>query len=77
MDIEQEAIGHVILTTNNANNQINLFVNDCVLARQMRDNEEYWSPGLVGCLPLPFATSANVYMIQIYNPAPKQVEIEI
>ena len=77
MDIEQEAIGHTLLPINNSNMQTNLFLNDCVFARQMRDTEEYWAPGLVVCLPLPFALPTDLYTIQIYNPVPKQVETQI
>jgi hypothetical protein len=76
MDIEQEIIGHVLLPIN-SNNQLNLFLQDCVLARQLREEtEEYWAPGLVLCLPSPFALPPNLYKIQIFDPLPKQVRIE-
>jgi hypothetical protein len=76
MDIEQEAIGHILLPLNNLQNQTNLFLNDRVLVRQMREMEEYWSPGLVLSLPSPFTLPANLYMIQVHDPLPKQVGIE-
>jgi len=76
MDIEQEAIGHILLPINSLQNETNLFLNDCVLVRQMREMEEYWAPGLVLSLPSPFTLPANLYMIQVYDPLPKQVGIE-
>ncbi len=75
MDIEQEIIGHAILPLN-SNNQLNLFLQDCVLIRQLRETEEYWAPGLVLALPSPFALPPNLYKIQIYDPIPKYVRIE-
>jgi len=75
MDIEQEIIGHAILPLN-LNNQLNLFLQDCVLIRQLRETEEYWAPGLVLALPSPFALPPNLYKIQIYDPFPKYVRIE-
>ncbi len=76
MDIEQEAFGHIFLPINDSQNQTNLFLNDCVLVRQMRETEEYWAPGLVMSLPSPFTLPSNLYMIQVYDPVPKQVGIE-
>jgi hypothetical protein len=75
MDIEQETIGHVLIPAN-SNNQLNLFVEDCVLIRQLRETEEYWAPGLVLALPSPFALPPNLYRIRIYDPLPKKVRIE-
>jgi hypothetical protein len=72
MEIEQKITGHVILPIN-SNNQLNLFLQDCVLVRQLRETEEYWAPGLVLCLPSPFALPGNLYKIQIYDPLSKQV----
>ena len=76
MDIEQEAIGHILLPANNSSTLTNLCQNDCVLVRQMRETEEYWAPGLVLCLPSPFALPPNLYMMQVHDPVPKQVGIE-
>ncbi len=72
MDIEQGTIGHVLLPIN-LNNQLNLFLQDCVLVRQLRETEEYWAPGLVLALPSPFALPPNLYRIQIYDPLAKKV----
>ena len=69
MGIEQEAIGHILLPTNGAIAQPNLFVNDYVLVRQMTANEEFWAPGFVAVLPSPAAQSPLLYMTQIYTPS--------
>jgi len=73
MDIEQEIIGHIILPFH-FNNQLNLFLQDCVLVRQLRETEEYWTPGLVLSLPSAFALPPNLYKIKIYDPLPRQVK---
>jgi hypothetical protein len=73
MEVEQEALGHVLLPTSNLASQSSLFLNDCVLVRQMRHNEEFWAPGLVTGLPTTFTLPANVYMIQVYDPTPREV----
>ncbi len=75
MGIEQEAIGHIILPTNGAIAQPNLFVNDCVLVRQMNEHKEFWAPGIVSVLPSPASRPPPLYMVQIYTPSPHQVEI--
>ncbi|CAF1389296.1 unnamed protein product [Adineta ricciae] len=73
MDIEQEAIGHILWPTNHSNNYSTLFLNDCVLVRQMRGDEEYWTPGLVMGLPGVFALPSNTYMIQAHDPMSKHI----
>jgi hypothetical protein len=73
MGIEQEAIGHILLPTNGAIAQPNLFVNDYVLARQMTANEEFWAPGIVAVLPSPTAQPPPLYMVQIYTPSAHRV----
>ncbi len=73
MDIEQQILGHVLLSIN-FNNQLSLFLQDCVLVRQLRETEEYWTPGLVLSLPSSFSLSENLYKIQIYDPFLKQVK---
>jgi hypothetical protein len=75
MEIEQRTIGHVILPMN-LNNQLNLFLQDCVLVRQLREMEEYWAPGVVLCLPSPFALPPNLYKIQVYDPFSRQVGLD-
>jgi hypothetical protein len=76
MEIEQESIGHTLLPINSSNSQLSLFLNDCVLARQMKETEEYWVPGLVLCVPSPFNVPANLYTIQIFDPTARKVGIE-
>ena len=73
MGIEQEAIGHILLPTNGAIAQPNLFVNDYVFARQMNGNEEFWAPGIVIVLPSSGARPPPLYMVQIYTPSPHRV----
>ena len=73
MGIEQEAIGHILLPTNGAIAQPNLFVKDCVLVRQMNVHREFWAPGIVVVLPSPVARPPPLYMVQIYTPSPHQV----
>jgi hypothetical protein len=75
MEIEQDLAGHTLLSLNSANNQLNLFLNDCVLVRQMRETEEYWVPGLVLCLPSPFILPANLYTVHTYDPLARKVGI--
>ncbi len=73
MGEEQEAIGHILLPTNGAIAQPNLFIDDCVLVRQMDENEEFWAPGLVMVLPSPAARPPPLYMVRIYTPSAHQV----
>ncbi|CAF3336880.1 unnamed protein product [Rotaria sp. Silwood1] len=75
MDIEQEASGHTLLPVNISNSQLSLFQHDYVLVRQSKETEEYWAPGLVLCLPSPYGLPSNLYMIQIYDPTPKQIYV--
>ncbi len=76
MGIEQEAIGHILLPTNGAIAQPNLFVNDCVLVRQLNERREFWAPGIIIVLPSPL-TRPPLYMVQIYTPSPHRVYIFI
>ena len=76
MDIQQEAIGHILWPKNHSNNYSTLFLNDCVLVHQMRGDEEYWTPGLVMGLPGAFALPSNTYMIQAHDPMSKHVRIK-
>lgn len=73
MGTAQEAIGHILLPTNGAIAQPSLFVNDCVLVRQMYKNEEFWAPGVILVLPSPVAQPPHLYMVQIYTPFARQV----
>ncbi|CAF3780229.1 unnamed protein product [Rotaria sordida] len=75
MGIEQEAIGHILLPTNGAIAQPNLFINDRVLVRQKNENEEFWAPGIVMVLPSPVAQPPPLYMIEIYTPSAHQVHV--
>ncbi|CAF0922263.1 unnamed protein product [Rotaria sordida] len=75
MDIEQEASGHTLLPLNNSNSQLILFLLDYVLVRQIKEMEEYWVPGVVSCLPSSYVLPSNLYMIQIYDPNPKQIYV--
>jgi hypothetical protein len=77
MGVEQESIGHITLPTNGAIAQPNLFVNDCVLVRQMNEDEEFWAPGIVMVLPSPVAQPPLLYMIHIYTPSAQRVWILI
>ncbi|CAF4545963.1 unnamed protein product [Rotaria sp. Silwood1] len=75
MGIEQVAIGHILLPTNGAIAQPNLFVDDCVLVRQKNRNEEFWVPGIVMVLPSPVAQPPPLYMVQIYTPTACRVNV--
>jgi len=77
MGNQQEAIGHILLPTNGAIAQPNLFINDCVLIRQMNEHREFWAPGIVKVLPSPVSESPHLYAVQIYTPSPHQVWIII
>ena len=73
MDIEQEAIGHTLLSMNNSNSLLSLHIHDCVLVRQMRETEEYWVPGLVLCRLPPCCSPDHLYKIEVYDRFPRQV----
>lgn len=73
MGIRQEAIGHILLPTNGAIAQPNLFIKDCVLVRQMNEYREFWAPGIVIILPSSVARPPPLYTVQIYTPSPHQV----
>lgn len=75
MGIEQDAIGHILLPTNGAIAQPNLFVNDRVLVRQMNGQREFWAPGIVIILPSAGARPPPLYTVQIYTPSPHQVRL--
>ena len=72
MDIEQEASGRALVPLN-SNNFSNLFLQDCVLVRRLRDTEEYWAPGLILCLPAHCVLPGNLYKVQVYNPYANEV----
>jgi hypothetical protein len=72
MDIEQVIIRHTLVPIN-LNNQSNLFVQDRVLVRMIREGEEYWAPGEVIGLPLSFDTPTNSYLVRVYAPFSQQV----
>jgi hypothetical protein len=73
MGIRQDAIGHILLPTNGAIAQPNLFVKDCVLVRQMNEHREFWAPGIVIILPSSGSLRPSWYTVQIYTPSPHQV----
>jgi hypothetical protein len=73
MGIEQEAVGHILLPTNGAIAQPNLFINDYVFARQTNGNQEFWAPGIVIVLPSSGARPPPLYTVQIYTPSVHQV----
>ncbi|CAF1510056.1 unnamed protein product, partial [Adineta steineri] len=75
MDVEGEAVIYIRLPTSLSSNQSNLFLNDCVLVRQMRETEEYWAPGLVMGLPVSFTLPSPLYMVQVYDPFSKQIYV--
>ncbi|CAF3863314.1 unnamed protein product, partial [Adineta steineri] len=75
MDVEGEAVIYIRLPTSLSSNQSNLFLNDCVLVRQMRETEEYWAPGLVIGLPVSFTLPSPLYMVQVYDPFSKQIYV--
>lgn len=70
---EQEAVGHILLPINGAIAQPNLFVNDCVLARQRNGDREFWAPAIIIMLPSTTARPPPSYTIQIYTPSPHRV----
>lgn len=74
MGIELDVIGHILLPTNGAIAQPNLFVQDFVLVRQMNQHREFWAPGVVVVLPSPVARPA-LYTVRIYTPSPQQVRL--
>ena len=73
MGEEQEAVGHILLPTNGAIAQPNLFVNDCVLVRQMNEIKEFWIPGIVKVLPSAVAQPPVLHTVEIYTPSAHQV----
>ncbi|UJR25800.1 hypothetical protein I4U23_007150 [Adineta vaga] len=75
MEIHQEVISYIVLSTNKSSNYSALFLNDPVLVRQMRGSEEYWTPGLVMGLPGAFTLPSDVYMIQIDYPNPQRIYV--
>ena len=76
-EIEQPLSGHAVIPYEQTNNQLRLYLHDCVLARLTNEQEEFWVPGLIRCPPTsPYALPPQVYLVEIHNPTPQQVEGE-